>query len=160
MNLKVNLKISGPNINNFLNIDPLSNPNDPNCVAANFDNIDALVDHNSCSQLLALDVLDYLPLQMRAQVLNNWACKISHGGTIIVGGLDIREAARAIYYQNLDILREGNLMLFGPADHIMRLKKSLVTIDDTVNMIMQTNQFSIISKKFDGLNYLVEARRN
>jgi hypothetical protein len=160
MNLKVNLTIAGQALNGYLNIDPLANPKDEDKIATDISNIDSFVDHNSAELLLALDVLDFFPLQVRQSVLINYMCKIAHGGSLIVGGLDIREIGRALFYQNLDLRREANLHLFGPCDHVMRSKKSLITMDDTVEMIMNPGQFEIQSKKFDGMHYLVEAKRN
>ena len=142
-----------------MNIDPLSSPNDPNCVCADIFNLDPLVDHNSCQLLLALDVLDFAPLQLRQQILTNYLCKLAHGGTITVGGLDIREAGRALFYQTLDLRREANLMLYGPCTNTLTIKKSLITIDDTVEMIMNGGQFDIISKRFNGPNYIIECKR-
>lgn len=147
-------------MNGFLNIDPLSSPNDPDCIASNIDNLDHLVDHNSCELLLALDILDYFPLQMRNKVLNNYLCKICHAGVLILSGLDVREAGRAIYMQSIDLLREGNLLLYGSGENIWRIKKSLLTIDNTIEIILSTNQFQIIGKRFEGYNYIVEAKRN
>ncbi len=160
MNLKVNLLLAGQALNGFMNIDPLSNPQDNSKIAANLDNLDSLIDHNSVELLLAMDVLDYYPLQGRPTILNNWLCKLAHGGKIVVSGLDIREVGRWIYYQQGDLHREGNLLLYGPADHVLRLRKSMVTIDDVIVNIMRTNQFSIQSKRFEGLQYIVEAQRN
>lgn len=157
--MKVNLTIGRPALNGYMNIDPTSNPNDPNSnkVCHPIDNLDPIICHNQCDEFLCLDVLDYFPIQARLQTLNHYLCKISHNGTIIVGGLDIRDAVRVAYTRQS--LLEDNILFYGQATNVWTLKKSLVTIDDIIRGIMQTNQFNIISAKFDKSNYIVEAKR-
>ena len=70
MNLKVNLGIAIQNpLNGYMNIDPVGNPQNQNVISAPIDQLDSLLDHNSVSFLLAIDVLDYFPLQVKNQIL-------------------------------------------------------------------------------------------
>ncbi len=156
--LKINLKLGGQNLNGYLNIDPISSAE--GCVQHNLDNIEDLVDHNSASEFIANDVLDYLPIGMKQNVLTHWLTKISHGGSFIMTGTDIREAARLIHTGKVDMMTQGNNLLYGMGNNMWTLKKGLLTWEDAVNMIMSTGQFQVESMKFQDYKYVIKAVRN
>lgn len=157
--LKVNLKIGGPVLNTHMNIDPLTQSGGCN-IQHDLTDLTDIVDHNSCSEFLANDCLDYFPVQMKFQILTGWLCKLAHGGKFVIMGLDIREAARLIHNCKVDPNIQANALLYGTAQNVVNLKKGLITWEDATNMIMANEQFKITDMKFDGPRYVIVAERN
>jgi len=156
--IKVNLFVSGFPLNGYLNISSLVKPGE-DVIQNDLTDLNSVLDHNSVRELLANDVLDYIPLHGKQQVLGNYLCKISHGGKIIIKGIDIREISRLIYLGHIDFI-EANKLIYGEASNIYNLKKGLVFPDELINMVLSSNQFRVDSVKFNGIEYICTFIRN
>lgn len=157
--MKTNLLIGGKPLNGYLNIDVLAQPNHQDRVAGDITNLDAVVDNNECQELLAIDVIDFVPLQIRQQTLQNWSNKIAHGGIITVSAVDLVELARLISSGQLADVVEINKSIFGIANNVWQIRKSYIPLQDTVQMLVQSGQFEIQSVHFKNFNYYITARR-
>lgn len=157
--MKLNILINGKPLNGYLNVDVLAQPNDQTKINADISNLDAVVDHNECAEVLAIGVLDFVPLPLRSKVLNNWLAKVSHGGTITLSGIDLNEFSRLVHNGQLNDVVQINQTLFGLCRTAWEIRKSYVPLDQTIQMIVQTGQFDIQAVKYDGIYYYVTARR-
>jgi hypothetical protein len=156
--MKLNLLIGGAALNGYLNADQLFNGQNDR-VQAELQDLDPIVDHNECDEVLALDILDFIPLSLRAKTLNGWMTKVAHGGTITVSCLDLSEFTRKVYNGDLKDTYQVNQILFGPVTTAWSIRKSVCTLSETVQMIMSTGQFDVVSQRFDGVHYIVTAKR-
>ncbi len=157
--MKINLVIGNAPINGYLTIDQICPEGDPVKVPSDLANLDNLVDHNECMEVLALDCLDYFPLSMRAQLILHWTAKLTHGGAITLSCLDIQEASRLINNGTLVDTVQINRLLFGLVSNTWTIRKSVVPLSDTVSMLMNTNQMDITQIKFNGPFYIITAKR-
>lgn len=156
--MKLNLLIGGAALNGYLNADQVFNGQSDR-VQAELQDLDPIVDHNECEEVLALDILDFMPLSMRQKTLHGWMTKVAHGGTITLSCLDLNEFTRQVYNGNLHDTYQVNQILFGPVTHTWSIRKSICTLSDTVQMIMSTGQFDVVSQRFSGVHYIVTAKR-
>lgn len=157
--MKVQLLINGRPSNGYMNIDVLANPQDQDRISGDIVNLDSLVDNNECEQLLAINVIDFIPLQIRQQVLTNWMGKIAHGGLLILSAMDLKEVARVIDNGQLSDVVGINQTVFGLGTNLWTIRKSYVSAEQTMQMILSTEQFYIESIKYEGLYYYITAKR-
>lgn len=156
--MKVNLLIGGYPLNGYLNLDPLAQPNDASKVNHTLENLDDIIDNNECTELLAYNVIDTFPINVRQQVLSHWLSKIEHNGVFVLSGLDINKAARLITSCDISI-GDINTLLYGPCLNMWSINKGAWSLHDAINAIMSNGQFKILTKSFNGLNYIVKAQR-
>ena len=157
--IKVSLQLQGAVLNGYLTINPTASP-ESGAIQHHLDNLDEIIEHNSVNELLTNDCLDYVPLQAKKVVCTNWLCKISHGGKIVFRGLDIREVARIIYLGQIDLLNDGNALLYGHPSSVWNLKKGLLSVDELRNLVLSTGQFRVDSIKWNGPEYIATFIRN
>lgn len=156
--MKVNLLLSGDGPRSgFLNIDPFAPPDDALKTRGDICNLDEYVDDAECDELIALDVLDFLPSPELDNVLDNWIRKIRHGGTIVIGGVDIREVANGLIRQELT-LEQANKLLYGTQTAPFDYRKASLTLQKLVE-IFQARGFKILQKRVSDFFYHVKAER-
>lgn len=158
--MKINLKLGQPPINGYVNLDPLAQSGDTKSIQADLSNLDQFVDANECSEILALYVLDFFPLQMRPQILMHWMSKVAHDGTLTLSGLDIREAARLIHLGYIDNSPQITDTLYGPAQNLWTIRKGVTAPQEIIDIVLSTGQFRLENQKFDNLYWLLSFRRN
>ena len=159
--MKVNLLIgnSSPVLNGYLNIDCCGNPQSSDRIVGQIENLEALVDANECEELIALQVLDHMPIQIRAKVLQHYLTRIAHGGLLIISSIDLMEVSRLIYNGSIADILEMNKLVYGIGNNPWSWKKSFIPLQDTIGLIMNGGQFVIESIKYDGVFYVIKSRR-
>lgn len=156
--MKVNLLINSNAIRNgFLNIDPFAHGAEGK-TAGDLSNLDSLVDDAECDQLVADDILDYLPMDVRDAALDNWIKKIRHGGTLSIGGVDIREAASAYLLHYID-LKQVTGLIYGQQRLPCEYRKSTMTLQHVIKALNDRGMDIITKKKYNVCYYTVTARR-
>jgi|TARA_R110002020_G_scaffold248502_1_gene462526 hypothetical protein len=112
-NVKINLLYgSGDLLHTHLNLDPFT-PDETNIlVRADVKNLDNFVDDAEAQEIIALDVIDYIPLTEINKVIGHWVSKLGHGGSLIIGGTDLFEVSKAFSQYRLDIT-EANKLIHG-----------------------------------------------
>lgn len=157
--MKVNLAINGIALNGYLNLDPLTQPNDKSKVNHTLDNIDDLVDNNECEEVLAYGVIDVFPIEVKKDKLTHWASKVEHKGLFVFSGTDIRKVTKLISDERMD-LKNSNAALYGnPAANPWTTKRSLWTLEEARNAILSTQQFNIVSIEYVGTEYVIKVQR-
>lgn len=156
--MKVNLLLNKKATRSgFLNIDPLAEPGDTDRVLGSVSNLDEFVDDAEIDELVAIDVIDYLPANELDNVLDNWIRKIRHGGSVTVGGVDIREVAKALAFQQIDITT-ANLLLYGSQQSPCEYRKATLTLQKLID-VFKSRGFKIIQKRLNNYYYHVKAER-
>ncbi len=159
--MKVNILIGDKNkpLNGYTNINQTASPNDTEQIPCELNALDGIISHNECEEVLALQVLDHFPLQMRQPTLVHWLCKLKHGGKITISATDPYEMARLIHVGEIENPVQFNELVYGQIKNVWDIKKSVLPLQDTIGMIMQTGQFNIESVKYEGPYYYIVARR-
>lgn len=156
--MKINLTL-GTDVyrGGYLNLDPLASPGDPIRTRADICNLDEFVDDAEAEDLIALDVIDFLPSPELDNIIDNWTRKIRHGGTITIGGVDLREVAKAFLDQELT-LQDTNQLLYGSQKAPCEYRKATLTLQKMIE-VLQFKGFKIIQKRIVNYYYHVKAER-
>lgn len=156
--MKVNLLLNSKSTRSgFLNIDPFATPDTTDKQRGDLCNLDEFVGDAEADELVALDVIDYLPSRELDNIIDNWIRKIRHGGTIVVGGIDIREVAKGLVGQELD-LQAANNLLYGFQESPWEYRKATLTLQKLIQ-VFQSRGFVILQKRLEKYYYEVKAQR-
>jgi hypothetical protein len=156
--VKVNLLLNSPDIrSDYLNIDPYADPADRDKVTGSLINLDEHVDDGEAVDLLALDIIDYIGSNETNEAIASWLKKLRHGGTITIGGIDLRGVSHAFLHHQIS-LTEANILLYGAQDAPYNYRKATLTIQHVIDMMIEQD-LKVLRKQIQQYKYFVTARR-
>ena len=118
--------------------------------ATHIADLNQTLDDGECTEIIALDVLDFLPLAQRGNFLNHLVQKLEIGAAVKVGGREINAVAHAI----------GSGQIYEETANacIYQGRQSMTNAVKTRDL-MKFIGLEITAVYNDGFNYVVEARR-
>lgn len=156
--MKLNLMLGNHDdiYNGYINISPFVAPNSKDVVPGDLTNLDNLVEPNECSEILALDVLEYYPRTQIDKIVQHWCSKLRYNGTLSIGGHDINLIAKKIYHRDMDFVQTQEI-LYGRQQNQMQFKLHISNLYHLINLMERCglkiiektildNQFSFIIK--------------
>jgi hypothetical protein len=115
------------------------------------------VDDGEAEEIVALDVVDYYTPEEAIKMIQTWAKKIAHGGTLTVGFTDIYRLTKSIVNRAYDF-EEANVRLHGKQDKPWHVRRCTLSMD-FVSVILTTVGFKILFKRFDNEKGIIKAIR-
>jgi len=157
---KVNLIYGeGDFLDTHLNINPFAkNTEEGRLVRADLTNIDKYVDAAEADEVLAMDVIDYIPTIQTKDALTNWISKLRIGGRIVIGGVDIYSISKSIADCSLDIPL-ANLIIHGKQDKPYLIKRASFSALDLSKYLEEIYGLGIVKKEVLNYRMFVEAQR-
>ncbi len=153
--MKVNITCGGHALTGYVNIDPLAK-DEPNKIAADFGNLDSLIHDAEAIEILATEVLQYIPFNSIPKVLENWVKKLRINGKISVGGYDVTEACKSYANQTCS-LEDLNVLLYGNPE--IPIATSSAISMPYIKDILQKFGLKILKQRKSGHHIIVEAER-
>lgn len=153
--MKVNIICGGHALTGYVNIDPLAK-NEPDKIAADFGNLDNLIHDSEAVEILATEVLQYIPLDTIPKVLENWVKKLRINGKISVGGYDVTEACKSYANQTCS-LEDLNVLLYGDPSTPIAISSAISM--PYIKTMLQRFGLKILKQRKNGYHILVEAER-
>lgn len=141
----------------YVNVCPNAPPNHKECNSGDYVTLDSYCDDAEASEILALDVIDFLNPQVTHVVLDNWVKKLGHSGKLIIGGVETYSVCKAASLRAIDI---GNLnfILRSNIDNPFGARKFTYNIEDVVNL-MKSKGLVIRKQSIADLKYVVVGER-
>ena len=156
--IKVNLLYgSGDVLHTHLNLDPFTAEETDVLTRADVKNLDNFVDDAEAQEIIALDVIDYMPLRDINTVIQHWASKLRHGGSLIIGGVDLFEVSKAFVQYRLDIT-QANQLIHGEQSKPYLVKRVNFTSMGLVDYL-STLGLKIQKKRVNNFHMTIEAIR-
>jgi hypothetical protein len=155
--MKLNLLVNQPDgvLSGYLNIDPFAPPDDPRGrQCGRVERLSDFCEANEAEEILAFSVIDHFPMEDGDAVVDHWVSRLAHGGTLVVGAVDVREVARQFLAENID-LRQANVHLHGTAT----APKRSVHLLDQLALAIESRGLHIIKKRIHDCRAIVVARR-
>ena len=158
--MKLNLIYGrGDILHTHLNVNPFTEEVvEGKIVRADVKNLDKLVDMAEVEQLVALDVIDYLPVVDIEKTLKNWVSKLAHEGKIVLGGVDLYEVSKAMVQYRMDV-SEANLLLHGEQTKPYLIKRISFTSLGLSDFLSEVYGLKILKRRINKFNFIVEAQR-
>ena len=122
-------------------------------------NLDKYADDAELSELCAIDVIDYFPLNKCEEALSNWAKKIRIGGKLIIGGIDLIEVCKSFSQYRMDIT-EANRLIHGEQTKPYLFRKVNFTASGLSEYISEKFGFIVTKKRINHYFMVIEAERN
>jgi len=142
----------------YLNVSPFTTEESDDLKIGEVFDLDEWVDDAEATEIIASDVIDYLPANLVMDVIEHWVSKLRRGGTLIIGGTDLYEVCKGFTTYAMDV-REANAYLHGhAADNPQFVKKITLTALGLSNFLAQKG-LRIIKKRVTGYQFVVEAER-
>ena len=118
--------------------------------ATHIADLNKTLDDGECTEIIALDVLDFLPLAQRGNFLNHLMQKLEIGAIMKVGGREINAVANAVGSGQINEETANACIYQG--------RQSMTTAVKTRDL-MKFIGLEITAAYNNGFNYIVEARR-
>lgn len=157
---KINLIYGeGDVFHTHLNINPFAeNADGKTVVRDDVSNLDKYADDSELTELIAVDVIDFIPANKTSEVIDNWVKKIRIGGKIVIGGVDLFEVCKCLSQYKIDI-SDANALIHGQQNKPYMLRKVNFTAIGISEYLKDRFGFEIISKNINNFKMSVEARR-
>jgi len=153
--MKLNLlRNSNKVMSGHLNVDILPGEGK---VQGDIANLDPLVDNASCTDIVARNVLEYVPHNELVSVLNHWISKLRHGGKLTINTTDLRSIAKAVVRDALEPSDYLNL-LYGQQRNAFDIKRSILTAS-TLSALLESANLKIVNKAMDAYEFSITAER-
>ena len=151
--MKINLILNGHPLSGYTNVDP-HGFGEAGKVVGDFTNLDDIVEDSEATEILALDVIDFLEPDSIEKTISHWVSKLRRGGKIVIGGRDLWQISKAVYYKLIDI-KEANEAIRGGGD-FARFNQS--TIQELIS-VLESHNLKILKKRINKFDISVEAQR-
>jgi len=157
---KVNLIYGiGDVMHTHLNINPFAEDESDVIIRADITNLDKYVDDSELKELVALDVIDYLPMEKTESAISNWIKKIRIGGSVVLGGVDLFEVSKSLCQYRIDIT-EANMLIHGEQKKPYMTRRANFTAIGLSEYLQERFNLQIIKKRINNYKMIVEARRH
>lgn len=151
--MKLNLLLASDDlVAGHINIDPLAQSEDKQ--RGDVLNLDWVAEDSSCHEIRAVDIIDYVDMAEKANIIQHWVSKLKKGGSITLGGYDIYAVTRAIHKHDIDF-QEGSAILFGLPDGPALGKSGILHVSVITDML-KTYGVQVTSKRVDNMRYIVK----
>jgi hypothetical protein len=155
--MKINLLWgNGDPISGYVNIDPHSYDKE-NVTNGDVTNLDDIVEDSEATEILAGDIIDYLPFDLAIKAIGHWTKKLRHKGKLTVGGNDLYEISKIFAQRAID-LKEALDILHGTQHKPWEFKASHTTVSDLAE-VLEAHGLTVLKKRVNGFRMVVEAVR-
>lgn len=120
-------------------------------------NLDWIVDDGECDEIIATDIIDFVNIPQKQQIIQNWAKKVKIGGKLTIGGTDVVSVSKALHQSNIS-LEEAGYLLYGDPNFPFGNRRGCLSLDFMVNFL-ESIGFRILNKRTIQYTYAVVAER-
>ncbi|SVC80422.1 uncharacterized protein METZ01_LOCUS333276 [marine metagenome] len=148
---------SGDILHTHLNLDPFTSDETDVIIRADVKNLDNFVDDAEAQEIVALDVIDYIPLGDINNVIKHWVSKLRHGGSLIIGGTDLFEVSKSFTQYRLGIT-ETNQLIHGEQSKPYLIKRVNFTAMGLIDYLDSLG-LNLQKKRVNNFHMTIEATR-
>lgn len=156
--MKLNLVLEKTQeISGYINVNPFTLEENDSVKSCSLYDLSPLVAECEATEILAINVLDYLDIHKVKSTLDHWISRLRHGGKIVIGGTDMYAVCKSFTNYNIDI-NEVNSLLHGEQTGPHLIKRVNLTVHGLAKHMSQQG-LNILRKQLNGFNMVVEAVR-
>ncbi len=120
--------------------------------------LDRVADDAEVVELVADNVLEFVPLPELTEFLNHMIQKLRHGGTLIITGTDAYVVAKDYVSYKMRI-EDFNILLHGNQRDPRDIKCATLTMSGMTYFLREEFGLSIVRQALEDYNYVIEAKR-
>jgi len=152
--MKLNIKCGTDVRNGYVNID-----NDTTVSGkvrhGGIESVDWVCEDGDAEEILAVNALRFVQTDQTDSVLQNWCAKLNAGGKITIQDTDLHLICKAFSNDQID-QAELSASLFG-LQHNMPFRSG-IDLRSVVSKLSSLG-LKVVNKRFDGMNFIVEAEK-
>ncbi len=142
----------------YLNLNPFATEETEHVKMCDPRNLNQFICDAEAVEILALDVVDYIPLPQITDTIDHWVSKLRIGGKITIGAIDAYSVASAFAEYQID-LDMFNQLILGPQTEPNQHKSNVLTMASLIHYLETKHELKITQKRYDNFAYLVTAER-
>lgn len=157
--MKLNLLLDNPADARpgWVNVDPFAPDGDPLRVRCDPTDLEPVADAGEADELLALGVIDYLPLPRADAVLGHWLSRLARGGTIAISAVDLLEVTKSLHNRLISVA-EANVLLYGEQQKQWQFRQSSYTAG-VLAAELTARGLRVLKKRVSDFRAIVVAQR-
>lgn len=113
--------------------------------------LDTIVDNNECTEIVAGELINFVPAEKLVNVIGQISRKLRHGGRLCIGGTDLYAFSVAVINGVLNPL-EANEAIYSKA------KESMIPMNDVADLLIRLG-LVITNRELNGISYTILAER-
>jgi hypothetical protein len=118
------------------------------------ESIDWICENETVEEILAMDILAYIPPHELNNTIKNWVDKLEPGGIIKISIIDLFAISEA-FIRGQASIDEFLILLFGKVDD-----QRLSSMDSQMLLsLIEKHTLKIETKRFDGIIFYIEAKK-
>lgn len=141
----------------YLNLSPFCKQEDEYNKKCELDNLHYLCD-GEATEILAIDVVDYLSLTEVNSYIDHWVSKLRIGGKLIISGVDGFSVAKAFSSYQISI-DEYNGLIHGSQTSPHLVRRTSLTLTGLEQYLVETHSLTLVHKRYDGFAFMIEVER-
>lgn len=145
-------------LNTHTNICPFNFIENPELVIGNTTNLDFIVDNGECSQIIALDTIEYIPHNKVYEVLSNWTGKLKVGGQLILGFCETLELCNLFHRGNIKH-DDFNSLIHGSQEKSHLIKLSSFSAPLLIDMLTKQHTIKLQKHTLNGVDVTLTFER-
>jgi len=153
--MKLNIKCGDDVRNGYVNIDNDTTVGGEKVRHGGIESIDWVCEDGEAEEVLAINALRFVQTDQTDIVLQNWCNKLNAGGKITIQDTDLHLISKAFANDQID-LNELSATIFG-LNHSMPFRSGIDL--RSVASKLSSMGLKIVSKRFDGMAFVVEAEK-
>lgn len=138
-------------LNTHTNISPFNTIENPELVIGNTTNIDWIADNGECSQIIALDTIEYIPHNKVYEVISNWVGKLKVGGQLILGFVELLELCNLYHRGNIKH-NDFNYLMHGSQEKSYLIKLSSFSAPLLIDMLTKQHTIKLMKHTLLGVD--------
>lgn len=149
MGVKVNLIYGdeGYPLDNYLNINPFGTTSETIRVGG-VQNLDEFVDNGEADEIIAENVVEYIPSPNLAATLSNWVSKLRVGGKLILTFTDAKLVSKE-FSNYRTTLEEFNSSIHGSQEKPYLIKRCSVTTLDLCKHLTENHNVKVVKRRIN-----------
>lgn len=145
--MRIHISIEPTEFSDYINISPLNGQN-PFIIPS---------EDSECTEILAPEILDFIPVEQFNTVMTGYMQKLRHGGRLILGGTDLMETLKSYITGMIDSI-QVNHILYGNNKHAWSLKRASYSLHEVADYFDQLG-YKILKKRIATPQMLIEVQR-
>ncbi len=139
-------------------IDPNKQTEVPNYInVSNIGNFDTIAEFGECSEIVGLDIIEYIPHNLLRETLSYWVSKLAHGGLLTLSATHLETLIKAYYRKELKN-QLFNELLFGKQDLPCNFKKGSVNLEEIRDFLISLKT-KVVECRIVGTQFFIKVVR-
>jgi hypothetical protein len=138
---------AGQVLDNYLNINPYGEE-EGDVKVGGVQNLDEHIDNGELEELIAVDVLEYIPTNKIADTLSNWVSKLKVGGKLTLGFVEARLKGREFGNYRM-ALEDFNAAIHGSQEKPYMIKRTSLTAMQVIDHMVKAHTVQVVQKRLN-----------